>query len=134
MAKIKYEYNVDGSSITVERIDNKYNIEELFFADVSGNSFCCGVVEIGGFTSNLDETDDVELFNKTLDKAVREFVRELRSTPNSKVKTKRCITTLIDSADCNIIRNSFLRTKTFRQVDSFTNPGSGNKVTIWVSC
>lgn len=92
-------------------------------AEISRNGFayCCGADEIGGFSGSI------KTIREALDDIVENFQEDIYAG-NSEGAPGALIATTIGSQKSAI---AALKSRKFKQVFVFTNPGTGNKVTLW---
>lgn len=130
MVAAKPSYNIrcadidSGISIANEECKN------IFYLSVYGVQACCGassMAELGAISSSALADD--KAFTTTLDKAMHQLI----DTAEDSEGCMALIANLIDNNACNLLKDSFKRTKLFSCVKTFTNMNSGNTIEIWLS-
>lgn len=120
---------LEDESATI-RIVTVSNHSTAFELRINQAAYCCGMFEIGSLDAAKLTADKMKLFTPLLDKALIDMLNEHQSDAEG------CVTyvaALIDSYPCSILREAFIRTKSFTKVKEYKNFQSGNKIEMWVS-
>lgn len=127
---LKLPANVDGD-LTI----NNSKGQEVFRCYFYGIPACCGVVElaeIGSLSSDVGLKKD-KGFTTMLDSGLHQLLEISHNGGSAPNECKVLLANLINNEACNLLKDAFIRTKTFTNYKTFVNSNSGNEITMWVS-
>lgn len=104
----------------------------IFSLGCFGSAACCGLKELGGINcTNVH----IGKYDAQLDEALKSLINDSTHYNEDQEDGEiiAIIANLIDNEACKVLKEAFVRTKTFKCIKEFTNANSGNVITTWIS-